>query len=72
MHCVLCVGCCNPVYPVWVGQKMNFELELYSTWSVGLCVCVCRCLCVCVSVTQHITFHTIIRTINDTNLLSGR
>ena len=28
-------------------------------------------LCVCVSVTQHLTFHVIIRATNDTNLLSG-
>ena len=34
---------------------------------LGLCVCVC----VCVSVTQHLTFHVIIRATNDTNLLSG-
>ena len=34
---------------------------------LGLCVCVF----VCLSVTQHLTFHVIIRTTNDTNLLSG-
>ena len=34
---------------------------------LGLCVCVC----LCVSVTQHLTFHMIIRATNDTNLLSG-
>ena len=28
-------------------------------------------LCVCVSVTQHLTFHVIIRVKNDNNLLSG-
>ena len=39
--------------------------EGYSTWSM------CVCVCVCVSVTQHLTFHMIIRATNDTNLLSG-
>ena len=39
--------------------------EGYSTWSV------CVCLCVCVSVTQHPTFHAIIRATNDTNLSGG-
>jgi len=34
---------------------------------LGLCVCVS----VCVSVTQHLTFHVIIRATNNTNLLSG-
>ena len=28
-------------------------------------------LCVCVSVTQHLTFHAIIRATNDTNLSGG-
>ena len=28
-------------------------------------------LCVCVSVTQHLIFHVIIRTTNDTNLFSS-
>ena len=37
--------------------------------SVGEIVCVC--LSVCVSVTQHLTFHVIIRVKNDNNLLSG-
>jgi len=37
--------------------------EGYSTWSVYLCVCV--------SVTQHLTFHVIIRATNDSNLFSG-
>ena len=32
---------------------------------------VCLHVCVCVSVTQHLTFHAIIRATNDTNLLSG-
>ena len=36
---------------------------------LGLCVCVC--LSVCVSVTQHLTFHVIIRATNNTILLSG-
>ena len=29
------------------------------------------CVSVCVSVTQHLTFHAIIRATNDTNLLNG-
>ena len=28
-------------------------------------------VCVCVSVTQHLTFHVIVRVKNDNNLLSG-
>ena len=38
-----------------------------SVTVLGLCVCVS----VCVSVTQHLTFHKVIRATNDTNLLSG-
>ena len=34
-------------------------------------VTVCVCVCVCVSVTQHLTFHVIIRATKDTNPLSG-
>ena len=37
----------------------------------GLQYLVCVSVCVCVSVTQHLTFHAIIRATNDTNLLSG-
>ena len=37
----------------------------------GLRYLVCECVCVCVSVTQHLTFHVIIRATNNTNLLSG-
>ena len=37
--------------------------EGYGTWSV--------CLSVCVSVTQHLTFHVIIRATNDTTFLAA-
>ena len=37
----------------------------------GLQYLVCVSVCVCVSVTQHLTFHVIIRAINNTILLSG-
>jgi len=69
------------------SQLLNVSIESYQIITVpwnsltlgahaqqGLqylvCVCVSVC-CVCVSVTQHLTFHAIIRATNDTNLLSS-
>ena len=54
----------------WAGeQPCTFVILSVHATVLGLCVCVC--VCVCVSVTQYLTFHVIIRAINDTNLLSG-
>ena len=39
--------------------------------SEGLQYLVCVSVCVCVSVTQHLTFHVIIRATNITNLNGG-
>ena len=52
---------------------------VFLTWVINpRCACAARVtvlglyhVSVCVSVTQHLTFHMIIRAKNDTNLLSG-
>ena len=52
----------------WVTGTL-FLLTLGAHAQRGLQYLVC--VCVCVSVTQHLTFHVIIRATNDTNLLIG-
>ena len=52
-------------------QNLDQLLTLGAHAQRGLQYLVCVCVCVCVSVTQHLTFHVIIRTTNGTNLLSG-
>ena len=70
----------NPLHEILDRPLRNGHLVKDVTYGNGnvinrRCACAARVtvlgLCVWVSVTQHLTFHVIIRATNDTKLLSG-